>query len=49
MVGTGIVGWGWLWNDLQAPLLHGISQELSHSDHMDMIGQVGEEALHMEV
>lgn len=30
-------------------LLHGISQELSHSDHMDMIGQVGEEGLHMEV
>lgn len=30
-------------------LLHGISQELSHSDHMDMIRQVGEEGLHMEV
>lgn len=30
-------------------LLHGISQELSQSDHGDMIGQVEEEGLHMEV
>lgn len=32
-----------------SPLLHGISQELSHGDHRNMIGQVEEEGLHMEV
>lgn len=30
-------------------LLHGISLELNHSDHMTMVGQGGEEGLHMEV